>query len=191
MTIAGPPQIHGAAFTPLDSDAARSWLAWLTAEGPAPSGVRGIRFALAHCDSGVTWAYLDKQGVWRLGSAVDPALCPRPTAASLHELRLFGATSEVLLWRADDGQLCGRILADDSAVFNSSDPLRPMNERRFLRGGCRETRNGLKHYVDVGGAQHLAPESFPEEFHVRHYFEQDTSTGAARIAAVRLVPEKL
>lgn len=191
MTVAATPQIPGASLTTLESDAATSWLAWLISEGPAPADTHGIRFALAHCESGVTWAFLDDAGKWRLGSAVKPDLCPVPTATSLHELRLFGATAEVLLWRADDGQLRGRILADSGPRAVSDDPLRPFCESRWLRGDPSEPRDGFIRYTDRGGAEHLAPQSLPHEFSVRNYLEQDSSTGAVRIAVTRLVSEKL
>lgn len=191
MSIVAECQIHGAMLTRLDHAASMAWLAWLTGEGPPPADQRAVRFALAHCHAGVTWGYLDG-AVWRLGSEIDPEQCPSPTADSLHELRLFGATAEVLIWRDDDAQLSGRILADDRRDFNPSDPLRPMDEPRCLRGKAAvEKLAGFTRYVDAGGAQHLAPESFPPNFGVRHYLEQDPSTGAARIAATRLVSEKL
>jgi len=189
-TAIGNPEIAGARITPMNAEQANAWLNWLKGSGPPSTETHGVRFVLAHSDSGVTWGYLDDQGQWKLGSAIDPGLCPMPTAQSLHELRLFGNAAEVLIWRGDN-ELQGRIIADDGIVCGSSDPLCPMNEGRCLRGECREMREGFKRYVDAGGAQHLAPESFPVEFSVRHYFEQDASTGAVRIAATRLVPEKL
>jgi CRISPR-associated protein (TIGR03984 family) len=183
--------IAGAHIIPLSADQARAWLNWLTGSGPPPAETHGVRFSLAHSDSGVTWGFLDEQGQWKLGAAVDPALCPVPTAESLHELRLIGETAEVLIWHGD-GELQGRILADDSSAFDSQNPLRPMDEGRKLRGTPdNPTKDGFKRYVDVGGAQHLAPESFPEDFSVRHYLKQDPDTGAVRIAATRLVPERL
>ena len=189
MSIASAnPKIAGVRITPMIAEQASIWLNWLTGSGP-PMETHGVRFALAHADSGLTWGYVDDQRQWKLGSAVDPALCPVPMAKSLHELRLFGNTAEVLIWRGDN-ELRGRILADDGIVFDFSAPLCPLNEGRRLRGECREMRDGFKRYVDAGGAQHLAPESFPEEFSVRHYFEQDPETGAVRIAATRFVPEK-
>lgn len=182
--------IADAHIIPLSADQARAWLDWLTGSGPPPSETHGARFSLAHSDSGVTWGFLDEQGQWKLGASVDPALCPVPTAKSLYELRLIGETAEVLIWRGD-GDLQGRILADSNNGPGSSDSLCPMKEGRRLRGECREIRDGFKRYVDAGGAQHLAPESFPEDFSVRHYFEQDTTTGAVRIVATRLVQEEL
>jgi len=183
-------KIGGARIDPLDAAQVNAWLDWLTSTGPTPAEPHNVLFALAHCDSGVTWGYLDDQRQWQLGTAVDPGLCPVPTARSLHELRLFGYTAEVLIWRGDDG-LQGRILADDQTAFERSDALRPLNEGRRLRGKRGDQRNGFVPYVDVGGSQHLAPSAFPEEFSVRHYLEQDPATGAVRIAVTRLVSEKL
>lgn len=181
-------RIAGASVEELTSEAAESWLSWLTGHGPVPSESHSVQFALAHSDAGVTWGYLDGQGIWKLGHAIDPGLCPLPTSRSLQELRLFGTAAEVLIWRGDEG-LSGRILADNPA--NVDTWLAPMNEGRRLRGEPQPPQDGFKRYVDVGGAQHIAPAQFPEEFSVRHYLEQDSETGAVRIAATRLVPEKL
>ena len=180
--------IVGASIKSLTPEQAVGWLNWLTGRAPAPSDCIAVQFALAHSDAGVTWGYLDGQGKWKLGHTVAPDLCPLPTTRSLQELRLFGTNAEVLIWRGYEG-LCGRILEDDPSA---AEPwLKPMNEGRRLRGSNESPENGFRRYVDAGGAQHLAPEHFPEDFSVRHYFEQDTITGAVRIAATRLVPERL
>jgi CRISPR-associated protein (TIGR03984 family) len=181
-------EIQCAMLLSLDSEHAKTWLEWFTGSESVPQDTFDVRFALSHCDSGVTWGYLDDQGVWRLGSTVDPELCPIPTASSLHELRLFGSTTEALIWRRDDGQLQGRVLADSGTTFSKTDPLYPIEEDRRLRGKPGEAHNGFTRYTDPGGAQHLAPTSFPLVFSVRHYLEQDPYTGAVRIAVTRLVP---
>lgn len=182
-------KIAGAKIDRLSAAQATDWLDWLIGRGPPPAQAYGVCFALAHTDSGVTWGYL-VQAAWKLGSSVDPGLCPIPTASSLHELRLFGNAAEVLIWRGDNG-LQGRILADDGTDFGPLDPLRPMDEARRLQGEGQKSRDGFVPYIDAGGARHLAPESFPGEFSVRYYFEQDSSTGAVRIAATRLIPENV
>lgn len=189
-TAIAPPRIVGASITPLNSEQASNWLNWING-GKPPNETYDMRFVLVHSDSGVTWGYLDDFKQWKLGAVVDPALCPVPKASSLHELRLIGPEAEVLIWRVDHN-LQGRVLADDGNVFDGRAPLRPMNQGRRLRYNPKDDRppvaqSGFKRYVDAGGAQHLAPESFPEEFSVRHYFEQAPETGAVRIAATRLV----
>lgn len=184
-------EIQGAALTPLGCAAANGWLTWLTGEGSAPTDDYGVRFALAHCDSGVTWGYRHGAGVWKLGSTVDDTLCPIPTAGSLHELRLFGAAAEILIWRADGSELRGRILADVAAEANTDGPLRPYCEPRWLRGSPVETRDGFTLYTDAGGARHLAPSSLGPSFSVRHYLAQDCVTGAVRIVATRLLDAHL
>lgn len=195
-TVGEEKRIRGATITSLNSKDAEEWIAWLSGDSnSAPSETYGVQYALAHSDAGVTWGYLDNQASWKLGSDVDPVLCPRLEAKSLHELRVFGTEAEVLIWRGNEG-LQGRMLADNDVIFNSSDPLRPLNEGRWLRGDPPEEHDhdsGFVRYVDGGGAQHLVPQSFPKKFSVRHYLEQDASTGAVRIAATRLVdtPVKL
>lgn len=170
----------------LESEESHAWLAWFNGSGNPPSDTLGVRFALAHCDAGVTWGYL-ASARWRLSSEVDPELSPVPTVASLHELRLFGHLAEVLIWRSEQG-LSGRSLADWDGVEGVDDALRPIDEKRFLCGCDRPSKQGdFIRYTGRGGAEHLAPASLPlRSFGVRHYLEQDRITGAVRIAATLL-----
>ncbi len=181
--------VCGARIEPLDDAACQRWFQWLLGSGEVLEDTHNVSFTLAHCDSGVTWGYLDGEQKWRLGSEVDSSLCPNLTVQSLHELRLFGRSSEVLIWRTDDG-LRGRILIDDSQAIDDGDPPAPFFESRRLRGDRKESHDGFVRYVDRGGTQHLAPACFPEEFSVCHYLQENTETGAVRIVATRLVPEK-
>lgn len=184
--------LHGAALHSLDDGLCRQWLDWLTQSGPCPSEARDFAYALAHCHSGVTWGYWDAgRDRWRLSCEVDSDLCPSPKQFTIQELRVFGPTAEVLIWTCDEG-LQGRLLADDEADAPVDRSLRPLDEGRRLRGephpGAGEA--GFIRYADRGGSQQLAPESFPQSFSVRHYFEQDLETGAVRIAASRLRVEE-
>ncbi len=184
--------LHGAALHSLDDELCRQWLDWLIQSGPCPSQTHRFEYALAHCDSGVTWGYWDAgRDRWRLSCEVDSDLSPGPEQGTIQELRIFGPTAEVLIWTGDEG-LRGRVLADDEADAPADRSLRPLDEGRRLRGephpGAVEA--GFIRYADPGGSQHLAPESFPRSFSVRHYFEQDMETGAVRIAASRLRVEE-
>lgn len=183
--VAATGKIVGAQNTPFGIEQASAWQDWLTGRETRPTETYAVRFALAHSDSGVTWGYLDDQGQWKLSCDVDPGLSPMPTTESLHELRLFGTRTEVLIWRGEVG-LQGRVLTDDGTAFDESDPLRPLNEGRCVRGNPRASVGGFVRYVDAGGAEHLVPETLGQ-LSVRHYFEQEMSTGGVRVAATRLV----
>lgn len=179
--------IHGAAIETLTSKECQCWIDWLRGEGSGPGLAQNVMFALAHCDSGVTWAFLDARRAWCLGSSFDPDLCPVPSVAHLQELRFVGAQSEVLIWKGGDG-LVGRILSDRSDEL--APHLQPWDESRHLLGNPKRNVGDFILYVDGGGAQHMAPYTFPKEFLVRHYFEEDQDTGAVRVAASRWVVKR-
>ena len=196
------PSIAGCSITLLDMAACNAYLAWLTGkEGGKPEVYEEkLCWALAHCDGGVTWGRLDKDGLhWHLGSDVVPKVSPPIRRQTLQELRLFGECSEVLMWRTAEG-LRGRILRDvdlEGGQLDENDPLRPSEEWRILRGDSVRDGGepGFTRLVDGTGAEQVVAGEFttkqvksgPVRLHVRHYWQQDTDNGAARIAATRLV----
>jgi len=203
MTVAeASPALAGCDLSTLDSTACRRYLAWLLGETGAgePEEVRGLVWALAHCDAGVTWGRHDTSAkVWRLGNQAVPDVSPPIRPEALQELRLFGEAGEVLIWRTDAG-LRGRMLLDSApgaARSNDADSLRPSDESRILRGDhvVQKCEHGFSHVGDRTGAEQVLPLEVTKEqlqaaqvrLEVRHYYESDADTGAVRIAATRLV----
>jgi len=197
-----PHALAGCALTPLDAPTCERYISWLLGEGnaAAPAGRSGLVWALAHCDDGVTWGRYDLAArAWRLGNQVAPDVAPPVRPETLQELRLFGEGSEVLIWRTEAG-LQGRVLreADPAAdCGDESNPLRPSDESRILRGALvlAECHHGFTHIGDGAGAEQVLPLAASKDqlqaaqvrLDVRHYCEADAETGAVRIAATRLV----
>lgn len=196
------PSLAGCVLRSLDGEACERHLAWLLGEAdpPASAEAKGLRWALAHCDDGVTWGRYDvAENVWRLGNQAAPDVSPPVRREALQELRLFGEAGEVLIWRTDCG-LRGRELLDAGRGADrsgESDSLRPSDESRILRGDhvVEQREHGFSHIGDRAGAEQVLPRAVTTEqlqarqvqLAVRHYYESDVHTGAVRIAATRLV----
>jgi len=195
------PILAGAELSALDSAACHRYVAWLLGEETtAPKGAPEVDWALAHSDDGVTWARYDAgANAWRMGNQVAPDVSPPIRRESLQELRLFAEIGEVLIWRTDEG-LQGRVLRDgDPAVDpgDTSNPLRPSDDSRILRGGhlVAQRDHDFTHVGDRTGAEQVVPLAVTGEqlrmgqvrLAARHYYEADEETGAVRIAATRLV----
>jgi CRISPR-associated protein (TIGR03984 family) len=185
----------------LDNDACKQYLNWLLGDSQATAEGEHlpVDWALAHCDDGVTWGRYDADAkVWQLGNQVAPDISPPIRHDWLQELRMFGAQGEVLIWRCEDG-LRGRVLRDGEAQAfgNASNPLRPSDEARIVRGRMvrRTLDHEFTHVADITGAEQLLPLKVTQEqlqrgsvrLVVRHYFEQNPETGMVRIGATRLV----
>jgi len=186
----------------LNAETCERYLDWLLAKDAvaAPEGATGLDRALAHCDDGVTWGRFDASAkVWRLGNQAAPEVSPPLRLETLQELRLFGEAGEVLIWRTEEGPR-GRSLREGPRPADGSDdsdPLRPMDESRILRGDrvVEQYRYGFTQIGDRAGAAQVVPLEVTAEqlqerrlrLQVRHYYEQDPESGAVRIAATRLV----
>lgn len=162
-----------------------------------PIGTDKVVWCLAHCDDGITWGRYDVgTKAWRLGSTVVPTVSPRIRYETLQELRIFGQSGEVLIWRADS-ELRGRLLLDTNPSTGKDDPLRPSDERRILRGDSvrSNAERDFTYIADSAGAEQVIPLKVANSdlnarrvrLHMRHYWEQDPDIGAVRIAATRLV----
>jgi len=195
------PTIAGCNIAPIDRAACEQLVAWLVGErGPAPENLgAAFGWALAHSDDGVTWGRFDTEsGRWRLGHDVVPEVSPPIRPEALQELRLFGDGGEVLIWRSDVG-LQGRLLEDAEGDHprDETDPLRPSDEIRILRGDRIRagTGDGFTRVTDATGAEQVLPAALDEaqlrqhkvRLHVRHYWVQNEDDGTVRIAVTRLV----
>ncbi|MGC8794096.1 MAG: type III-D CRISPR-associated protein Csx19 [Bryobacteraceae bacterium] len=188
--------LAGASFQALDRDACERLLKWLRGEGSAPERTpEDLRWALAHSDDGVTWGRYERdRSRWLLSSQAAPRLSPSVRRDWLQQLRLFGPSAEVLMWRDGDA-LRGRVMRDDGRAIVEA--LRPSEESRILVGEyvVGELPDGFTHVGDRAGLQQVLPLAVTKEdlqrrqarLKVRHYWQEDPETGAVRIAATRLV----
>lgn len=183
------PDLPGAHLAVLDAGSCEHWLAWLQGAGDRPDD-KEFHGALAHLDDGLAWARYDTgAGRWRQGHEAFPELAPMIAAEPLRELRLFGPTGEVLIWRGP-ADLCGRLLTD-------ADPGWALDESRILRGErvLADPVQGFTPIADRSGSRQVVPlvierrdlQARRIRLKVRQYFERDRETGALRIAAARLV----
>lgn len=189
------------AIEEVDPAACTNIVTWLRGEGSmnAATTSDGVTWALAHSDDGVTWGRFDADhSRWRLSNRLAPHVSPHVQKKTLQELRVFGKNSEFLLWRTDGG-LRGRILRDTipfTRSINGTDPLRPSEERRIIRGDHLNSRQeGFSHITDRTGAEQVIPievtahqlQARCVRLVVRHYWQRDPMTGAVRVGASRLV----
>jgi CRISPR-associated protein (TIGR03984 family) len=154
---------------------------------------------LAHCDDGVVWGRLSDAS-WKFAPERFREFTPVLSSQNLQQLRVFGAQSETLIWRTDDG-FRGRVLSDSSQSVE--DWGKPLDEEWVLLGDRVkvQTADGFTAVEDATGSRQVVPvECFEKDFivgkkvgisplrlRVRHYFEQDERSGSVRIAATRLV----
>jgi CRISPR-associated protein (TIGR03984 family) len=201
-TQSASPSVAGCDLVLLDAAVSAGYLAWLIGEAGArsPDGATDLVWALAHCDDGVTWGRYDKEANrWVVGSIVASDVSPPIRRETLQELRLFGETCEVLIWRTSAGFRARLARETNPRVKpdNESDPLSPADESRILRGDRVRTpcEHGFTRLADGTGAEQVIPLAVTEEqlgsmrvrLDVRHYYEKDAKTGAVRIALTRLV----
>ncbi len=201
-TFTAATSVAGYEVGPLDEAVCDGYLAWLLGEQGAapPSHATDLAWMLAHSDDGVTWGRCDQDAkTWILGHETAPEVSPPVRRETLQELRLFGDSAEVLIWRGEEGWR-GRVLRDTEPPTDRSDesnPLRPSDEHRILRGDhvVATCERGFTRVSDRTGAEQVLPivvsrnglQARRARIHVRHYWEQDVVNGAVRIAATRLV----
>ena len=198
---AATPTIAGCDIATIDRAVCEQVVAWLLGKrGSAPDDLgAGFAWVLAHSDDGVTWGRCDVEaGRWRLGHDAVPEVSPPIRPEALQELRLFGDGGEVLIWRSDEG-LHGRILEDakGDSPRDESDPLRPSDELRIVRGDRirADAGGGFTRVTDGTGAEQVLPVALDAaqlrqhkvRLHVRHYWAQNADDGTVRIAVSRLV----
>ena len=152
-----------------------------------------LDYLLAHADDGVIW------GKFHNGSLIT-ADSIFPQFAKLRELtlqqcRFFGETSEVMLWKIDDGEseFKARLVEDGDLKKEDYIPENQIlwgthGEKRDGFTLLRDGKQGLKHAVPFTEIE-LKTEGelkHPVRLQVRHYIDYDDA-GVARIYLSRLV----
>jgi len=147
------------------------------------------QWLLAHTYDGVVWGRWDDG--WQLSSGlIDNS--PKLTADMLLELRLFGPGSELYVWR-DGLDLKARNIVD-----SPGDQIAYYDEPQLLWGTAGEDvgngftkledgSHGLAHAVPLDMGNFDAENVRPVSLYLRHYVEEDTETGLARVTMSRLL----
>lgn len=165
-------------------------------------------YLLAHTDDGVIWGRTNERGHWLLcGEAIrdlDPPL-PGIQAAIMQQLRLFGPTEELLIWRVENphlpGRFLGRILRDQDCA-SLEDWQQPKKSPPYVLLGDRvlaPSTDGFTLIGDAAGSRHappvelkgegdkrLIPDAHRPVLEMIHYFAEADDNGCVRIVATRL-----
>ena len=112
-----------------------------------------LKWALLHCDEGAIWGALHTGGIAFSSESFHPRQL-RPSWATLQRCRLFGLTSEILLWRGPQGWQAR--LRDD----RSGAAVRYLDEEQMLWGNraVGASRNGFWEVAEgIQGIVHAPP----------------------------------
>jgi CRISPR-associated protein (TIGR03984 family) len=157
-----------------------------------------LRWLLAHAYDGVIWGrYDESDGLITSAQAQEPEehIAPLLRLETLLQCRLFGPAGELLIWKQDDHWQT-RLLLESQ---HGSTP--PIDEYQVLwgtRAASRAHDFSLLTEVRQNGMQHIVPIASSDlndavlrnrrlRLLVRHYLDEDTTTGDVRIALSRLV----
>lgn len=192
-------KMPGCILEPVEISECYSFLAWVIGEGPSPPGVENALWLLAHCDDGVVWGKrYDLKDPWYLSHVPFPDISPKVSKRNLQQLRIFGSTQEVLIWRIE-GSFRGRTLTDTEEIENA---LQPITEEHILVGDrlLADPKEGFSLVGEANGTRHAVPfrcevadfqaqgrVQWPLRLTVKHYLAKDNETGSLRIAVSRLV----
>lgn len=142
--------------------------------------------ALIHADDGVIWGRF-ADGRWLWSSDPFPDISPKLNFSTLQQVRLFGPTAEVFIWR-DGSSLKGRLIQDDSSGNQEC-----FDEPQLLWGKPDdEARNGFRLMGEgAQGLLHAPPTEIATKGRLmtRNYIDYDPD-GCARVKASRLVTEQ-
>jgi len=192
-------KLRGACLVALTEEECRRVVAWVQGGTAFPDAAADCRWLLAHCDDGVIWGKRQPPtGEWRLSSGrfAGENHSPFLREEALQQLRLFGETEEVLVWRAGGG-FRGRRLRDGEPL-PAGDPFTPADEEQILVGDrvLAGPDEGFTLVGDGTGSRHAVPRSVAKEeldrkpwslrLGLKQYFEEDPESGAVRVAATRL-----
>jgi len=150
----------------------------------------GMNWLLIHADDGVIWGKANADGSVALSSEISefqpgfPSLGCSLRALTIQQIRIFGASGELLVWR-NGAQINSRIIMDDGTTPSFWDeqhllwgqPVKQAKGFTVLQEGQRGPVHAVP--IDVPGARRAA-------LTVRHYIGLD-ALGTAAVSSSRLV----
>ncbi len=173
-----------------------------------------LEYLLAHADDGVIWGRLHN-GELVTSNTLDPEKFPLLREKTLQMARIFAPAGELLVWRNEDGNWSGRLIAeitesnttDEQANHPSTEPAlsdhtdewdEAFEEQQILLGTnakllddrgfalMSEGSEGLFYVVPLKLEGKIDEQIRPLRLVVRHYLKEDDS-GFLRVNASRLV----
>lgn len=165
----------------VDDNFAKDPFTWLETKAAA----HNLAYLLAHADDGVIWGRFDRTFKLVISGQVFAFLDVKLRADTLQELRLFGPSGEMILWRTEDG-FSARLIVD-----GQQDGQETIDDVQLLWGKGQETRSDFTLMVEgERGLHHALPMVLPTgsraKLQVRHYLDHDEE-GQTYIAFSRIV----
>ena len=148
-----------------------------------------LKFLLAHAEDGVIWGKFKDGKLLTADSAFD--FLPKLRLLTLQQCRVFGKTSEVMLWQTDEGFKARLIQDEKDTEFIPENQILWGTQAGKICGDftlVSDGSQGLRHAVPLIDIEFDENKKLyrPLRLSVHHYVDYDDS-GVARIALSRLV----
>lgn len=167
-------------------------LSWLGEQGEP------YDYLLAHTFDGVVWGYRPED-TWLLSCDIEGAPSPPLITEELLELRLFGPSAEVFVWRGEGHVFHARTIEDAVDRPDQFQEYASYDEPQILWGTkasplengfvkMEDGSQGLAHAVPLPDVTEATDFRFvrPVQLCLRHYVQQDAESGMARVMMSRL-----
>lgn len=163
-----------------------------------------LTYLLAHADDGVIWGRLDGEELIT-SHDIAPQYSPPLRAVTLQTARIFAPAGELLIWRNEDNEWAGRLIAEEMLADATARWDWAFEEQQILLG--TKTEPQARDFTLMGegsqGLSHVVPLKFSEPIDnerrhllrlvVRHYWLEDeygfTRVGASRLFDLRKLEE--
>ncbi|MBD2200670.1 MULTISPECIES: type III-D CRISPR-associated protein Csx19 [Calothrix] len=161
----------------------RTWL-------EVPASQYKLKFLLAHAEDGVIWGKFQDRNLITADSIFSEFAKLRKL--TLQQCRIFGESSEVMLWKTDEGFKARLIQDEKNTEFIPENQILWGTQAKTISDGftlVSDGSQGLCHAVPLVDINFDANQKLhrPLRLCVRHYIHNDEETGLARIYLSRLV----
>lgn len=174
---------------PLDIPANFDIKTWLKAQASQYK----LKFLLAHAEDGVIWGKFQDGNLITADSIFSEfAKLPKLRKLTLQQCRIFGESSEVMLWKADNAFQARLIQDEKNTEFIPENQILWGTQAKTISDGftlVSDGSQGLCHAVPLVDINFDANQKLyrPLRLCVRHYINYEEETGLARIYLSRLV----
>lgn len=149
-----------------------------------------LKFLLAHAEDGVIWGKFQDGNLITADSVFSQFAKLRKL--TLQQCRIFGESSEVMLWKTDEGFKARLIQDEKNTEFIPENQILWGTQAEKICEGftlVSDGSQGLCHAVPLADINFDAKQKLhrPLRLCVRHYINYDEETGLARIYLSRLV----